>query len=131
MQQLSVQWHRLRPRDFVGAVDICLGDLVAVHSDDSFADHRPHVFSGNSRIDRIDLRPRHPFVVFDGFSDGPRRFLDVRNYSTTQSGGAGLADAEDLEIRRAPRVGGYRLANYCRRLRGTDVESGDDVFRIH
>ena len=131
VQQLSVLWDGLRSRHLVCAVDIGFGDLVAIHGDDSLADHRAHVLSGNSRIESIDLRSRHPLGVFDRFPDRPCGLLDVGDDPLPQPGRASLTDAENFEIRRALGVGRYRLANYRRRLRRTDVQSGDDSFRIH
>ena len=131
VQQLSVLRNGLGPGNIVGAIDIGFRDLVAVHRDDSLADHRAYVLAGDSRVDRIDLRARHPLGIFDRFPDRSSGLLDIRDYSTTQSSSPRLSYAEDFEIGRALRVGRHRLADDRGGLRRTDVQSGDDVFRIH
>ena len=131
MQQLAVLGHGLRPRHFIGSIDIGFRDLVAVHGDDSLADHRANVLTSDAGIQSIDLGPRHPLGVFDRLPDRASRFFDVGDYATTQSGRARLTDTQNLEVRRTLGVGRHRLADHRGRLRRPDVESGNDVFRIH
>src|ERR1700687_1671538 len=45
VEKLSILRKRLRAGDFVGTIDVRLGNLLAIHRDDSLADHRPDVLA--------------------------------------------------------------------------------------
>ena len=93
VQQLAVLRNRLRAGDVVGAIDVRLGDLLAVHGDDAGGDHRADVLTGDSRIDALHLRARHPFGVLDRLLDRARRLFDVGDDSSAKSGRPRLPDA--------------------------------------
>src|SRR5205085_1040718 len=92
--------------------------------------HRADVLARDPEIHLGNLRTRHPLGILQRLSDRARRLLDVSDDAAAHAGRARLADAEHLNARMLRQVADD-FGDDGGRLRGTDVESGDEAFRVH
>ena len=78
----------------------------------------------------VHLRAGHALGVLHRFANRARRLLDVGHDAAAHAGRARLPDAEHLD-RRMLRQIALDFGDDGGRLRGPDVESRDEAFRIH
>jgi hypothetical protein len=130
VQQLALRGNRLRARDLVRAIHVGLVDLVAAHGDDALADHRLHMLAGDARIQLVHLSARHAFRILERLADRARRLLDVGHDAASHARGACLPDAQHFQ-RRTFRQLTDDFTDDGGRLRGADVDAGDESVGVH